>query len=48
MKTILKVLSTIAAVPLCIVGAILVLPFVALWLLIALPAAALEDIWSDN
>ena len=48
MKTILKVLSTSIVVPLCIVGAILMLPFAALYLLIALPSAALEDIWSDN
>jgi len=48
MKTILKVLSTIIAIPFCIVGAVLLIPFVALCLLISLPLTVLEDIWSDK
>lgn len=45
MKTILKVLSTIVAVPFGIIGALLLLPFVAVGLIISLPAIIICDIW---
>lgn len=45
MKTILKVLSTVVAVPLGIIGALLLLPFVAIGLIISLPATIICDIW---
>ena len=45
LKIFINILETIIAVPLCIVGAILLTPFVLIGLLIALPIYVVEDIW---
>ena len=45
LKIFLNILFTIIAVPLGILGAICMIPFVALGLLIFLPVSIIEDIW---
>ena len=44
----LKILLSIIAFPLCIAGAILMMPFVLIGLLISIPASAFESIWIDE
>jgi hypothetical protein len=44
-KTLLKILKTIGAVPLCLVGAVCLIPFAIIFLLIDLPLLAIDDIW---
>lgn len=45
---ILKILKTIIAVPLGIVGSILISPFYLILFLIAFSTAIIEDIWKIN
>jgi len=45
LKIFLQILESIIAVPLCIVGAILLTPILLLCLLISLPIYVVEDIW---
>jgi len=44
-ETVLKVLETIVGVILAFIGAILISPFVVLYVLFALPCAVIADIW---
>ena len=44
----LKILLSIISFPLCIAGAILMMPFVLIGLLISIPASAFESIWIDE
>ena len=48
MKVVKKILLSIIAVPLGILGAICLIPFIALILLIDLPRVIIEDIWYDG
>ena len=48
MKVFKKILLSIIALPLGILGAICLLPFVALALLVDLPWTILEDIWLER
>ena len=45
LKIFLNIIFTIIAVPLCIIGAVFLTPFVLIGLLIALPIYVIEDIW---
>ena len=45
MKVLLKVLGTIIGVPLGIVGAVCLMPFAFLALLVSMPSIIVEDIW---
>ena len=45
---ILNILKTIAAVPLSLIGAILLTPIVLIYLLFALPLSVIGDIWMEN
>ena len=47
-EVLIKVLETIVCVPIAIIGAILLIPFVLLALLISLPASIFDDIWELN
>lgn len=46
-KRVLKVLESIAAGLLALVGAVCILPFTIIYLLISLPVAVIADIWSN-
>jgi hypothetical protein len=48
MKILNKILSTIVAIPLALIGASLIIPFVALYYLIYLPVCVIRDVWLDN
>jgi hypothetical protein len=40
--------STIIAVPLALIGAALIIPFIALYYLIYIPVCVITDVWMDN
>ena len=46
-KYVLKVLESIAASLLALAGAICILPFIIIYVLISLPAAIITDIWGN-
>lgn len=48
MKLINKILSSIIAVPLALIGASLIVPFIALYYLIYIPVCVISDIWMDR
>ena len=48
MKVFLNILKTIVALPLSIVGALTLLPFALVYLVIELPVCVLTDIWGDK
>ena len=45
LKIFIRILETIIALPLAIAGAVCLIPFTILGLLIAVPTAIVEDIW---
>ena len=48
MKTFLKVLESIVAVPIGILGDICIIPFVAIALIVDLPFMIVQDIWDET
>lgn len=48
LRIFINILETIVAVPLGIVGAILLTPFVLICLLVGLPITIIEDIWKTK
>lgn len=46
-KKVLKVLESIAAGLLALAGAVCIIPFIIIYVLIGLPADIIADIWSD-
>lgn len=48
MEILNKILSSIIAVPLALIGAILIIPFIALYYLITIPVWVISDIWKDR
>ena len=46
LRVFLNILETIVVIPLGIIGAVLLIPFVFLYLLFALPTTIVEDIWN--
>ena len=47
MEILNKIWLTIIAVPLALIGAILIIPFIALYYLIYIPVCVIKDIWMD-
>lgn len=48
MKILNKIVSTIIAAPLALIGAILIIPFIALYYLIYIPVCVIRDVWMDG
>ena len=43
-----KFVQSIVAIPLVMLGAICLVPFIVLYIIIGLPATVVNDIWNDN